>query len=101
MSITRKCHTHILQTNQWHREEESKTDKRDPTPKNTTSKNSQLSLFQREIIVKLERTQSTAKQNKDRPLNPHKQWEQHQPINKQQQNRQKPKPRVGGGLKFI
>ena len=40
-----------------------------------------------EMIAKLERTQSTSKQNKDLKLNPHKQWGQQQTMNKQQQSR--------------
>ena len=38
------------------------------------------------MIAKLERTQSTAKQNQDLTLNPNKKWEQQQTMNKQQQN---------------
>ena len=37
------------------------------------------------MIAKVEMTQNTAKQNKYLTLNPHKQWEQEQTMNKQQQ----------------
>ena len=84
--MIRKCHKHILQTSNWHREEESKNGKSDMTFKTLQSK-ATISLFLSNMIAKLERTQSTAKQNKGIRLNPHKQWEQQQTMNIQQQNR--------------
>ena len=45
-----------------------------------------LSLIPSEMIAKLERIQNTARESKHLAINPHKQWEQQQTINKQQQN---------------
>ena len=55
------------------------------------------------MIAKLEGTQSTAKQNKNITLNPHKQWEQQQEMNKKQQNDHLRTEAVKstGGLKFL
>ena len=43
-------------------------------------------LFLNEMVAKLEMTQSTAKQNNDQTLTPHKQWEQQQTMIRQHQN---------------
>ena len=52
--MTRKCHNHILQTNPWHCDEESKNDNRDMTIRTQQKNSNQLSpspfLFPTEMI---------------------------------------------------
>ena len=82
--MNRKCHNHTLKTNPRHRGEEAKTDNSRMTqvkqpslsPTLSLSLSLSLSLFPSGMIAKLEKTQSTAQQNKDLLQKQHKQWEQ-------------------------
>ena len=66
--MIRKYHNHKLQTNPWHREEESHYN-HETTGRQTKQRN-QLFLFPIEMISKLEWTQSNAQQNTEQLLNP-------------------------------
>ena len=59
VSMTRKCHNHILQTNPQHSEEETQNTNCDMTRKGNLSKATSF-FFPNEMIAKLERTLSTA-----------------------------------------
>ena len=67
----RVMHTHILHANPWRHKEESKNDNSDMTFRTHNKSKAIISLFPSEIAkLELERTQSTAKQNKDPTLKP-------------------------------
>ena len=72
--MTRKCRIHILQTNPWHWEDDSKNDNRDMTCMHNKGEAITLSFFQSEIFANLERTQSTSKLNKYLTLTPTNIW---------------------------
>ena len=80
--MTRKCHNYIRQTNPWHNQED---------PKNTsdtkfrTHQSTKLYLPQRDE-TKTRKEKLTVKQNKHLTINPYKQWEQKQTMNKQKLN---------------
>ena len=59
--MTKKCHNQILQTNQWHREEETQNRKSHDIVK---LKRNIIILFLGKMIVKLERTPRTIPHNK-------------------------------------
>ena len=68
VSMIRKYHNHILQTNPRHREEDAQNIYSNKTSDNNGKAISFLFLFK--IIAKLEWTQSYAEQNKDKHRTP-------------------------------
>ena len=66
--MVRKYHNDKLQTNPWHREEESHNNKE--TQGRQAKQSNQLSLFPIKMIAKLEWTQSNAQQNIEQLQNP-------------------------------
>ena len=65
--MIRKYHHHKLQTNLWHREEDTHTNHKTQEDKQTKATSS---LFPIKMIAKLEWTQSSIKQNIEQLLNP-------------------------------
>ena len=81
--MTRKCHNHTLQTNQWHREEESTNG--DMTFRTQLKSSKQLSLPQKNEWKPRDNTKY-CKTKLGLNTYRHKQLEQQQTMNKQQQN---------------
>ena len=80
--LTRKCQTHILQTNLWLDQEEPKNTSN--AKKNRTHQSTQFSLPQ-QVDYKTRKDKTLLqKQASNDKLNNH--WEQQQPMNKQRRN---------------
>ena len=84
--MIKKYHNHTLQTNPWHRKEETQNINRNKTSGRQLKQSIQLSLPRLDDCKTSKRAQRNAYQNKDQAENTHKKWEVHKTMNQQQQS---------------